>query len=280
MDESDVARATLNEGADGGSAVAAGDEVPLPVAEAGPGLHLGRAVIDQLPGRNEPRRAGMRPPATLSQRPTGAEPLGERPAQTTFGAVVEGLVDRFVADVPGTSFGIGDPQPGADLLGAPVEFELAVDDRPELCVAGQPPGPATLGPLTGAGVGEVAVVDAVVVRSNAAPKLTADRRGRPLEAACDLPDPQALGAERGDPLPLEPRQVALTTDGLGDAQWRQPSAFDPPPVSRLAADAKEPTRLDGSDSASRQPPILVLDPMRMPLRIAGVLPRVVEPARW
>jgi hypothetical protein len=38
--------------------------------------------------------------ASLSQRPTGAQLGRQRPAQPTFAAQIQCLIDRFVANVP------------------------------------------------------------------------------------------------------------------------------------------------------------------------------------
>jgi hypothetical protein len=45
--------------------------------------------------------------ATRPQRPTGAQLRGELPSQATIPAVIDGLVDRLVTDMPGTPVGVG-----------------------------------------------------------------------------------------------------------------------------------------------------------------------------
>jgi hypothetical protein len=62
-----------------------------------------------------------------------------------------------------------------DLLGAPLQLKLGLHDGAHLRVAGQASVVLAAGPLSGTSVGQVTVVDVVVVRAQVAAQLAADR---------------------------------------------------------------------------------------------------------
>jgi hypothetical protein len=98
VDQLDVAARPVDQGADRGLDHPSRDQVALPIAHPNPGLDNGGPAIDERSGRNEPRCAFLGTPTTFTQRPTGAQPFGELPAQPALPAVIDGLVDRLVAD--------------------------------------------------------------------------------------------------------------------------------------------------------------------------------------
>lgn len=103
--EPQVAAAPVDEGANRGLAHPADDEVALPVPDPLAVFDRERAGVDELGRSEEAHLASVGPPATLTQGSSGAQSAGQRPAQTTFPAVVERLVDRLVADVPSGRLG-------------------------------------------------------------------------------------------------------------------------------------------------------------------------------
>jgi len=84
--QAQVTGAPVDQGADGRAAGPADDEVALPVADSGSLLDDGRAFVDQQAGRDEPGPARHRAAPTLPQRSSGAQLLGQCPAQAAFSA--------------------------------------------------------------------------------------------------------------------------------------------------------------------------------------------------
>jgi hypothetical protein len=101
--------------------------------------------------------------------------------------------------------------------------------------------------LAGAGVREVAVVDATVVARHVASQLAADRRWCPLEASRDLSHGEPLPAQRRDPLPLELREIAPAAYRLRDPKWRAAAELGSPSLAGLATDSDPPTCLQRVD---------------------------------
>ena len=143
MEEHHVAAVPLDEGADRRPVAASHDEVALPVTDAQSGCHDQGAMLDELGGCHEPDGPFVPPTTAFAPGPTRAQLLGELPAQTASGRVVDRLVDRLVTEMPAGPVGMLEPEPGADLFGAPFEVELVLHDRAELTVGRQPPGPAS-----------------------------------------------------------------------------------------------------------------------------------------
>src|SRR4051812_47658621 len=97
--------------------------------------------MNQPARRDEPGRPRHRAAPVLAQRASGAQFLGERPAQTALTAVVEGLVDRLVAEMPCRAVRVGFPQMGRDLRRTPLLLELVLHDLPQLWLPGQQRAP-------------------------------------------------------------------------------------------------------------------------------------------
>lgn len=121
--EPETAAGAVDEGDDRGLVALPGDQVAFPVADAAALLHGGRAVVDQLDEDDEPR-------TPLAQRAADAQPAGELPAPP---AVVKSLADALMADVSGRLARERQPQPGRDLLRAPLQLQLCLD----FCAAGR-----------------------------------------------------------------------------------------------------------------------------------------------
>lgn len=162
-DEPDETGAAVHERGDGGAVPPPGDQVAFPVAGALPVLDDGGPFVDECRRHGESRSALVGLAALLAQRPAGAELLRECPAQDAFRALVEGTVDGLVAQL---SFGSVRPQSaqvGGDLLRAPLKVESVLDLSAELGVEPQLRSSRPFAPLSGAVVGEVGVVEALVV---------------------------------------------------------------------------------------------------------------------
>ena len=72
-------------------------------------------------------------------------------------------------------------------------------------------------------------------------RLIVDGAGPSRRAISRIVEPRARKV--GDPLPLQQRQVAVTTIGLGQPRWRHTTPFGPPALPGLAGDAYQTTRL-------------------------------------
>jgi hypothetical protein len=105
MHQTQVAAAAFDERADGGLPEAPDDEVAFPVSDTPTLTHDGGAVIDQPGWGDETNSAFAGLAATPAQRPPGPQPSGQCPVQATFAAVVNGLVDGFVTQMPGPPIG-------------------------------------------------------------------------------------------------------------------------------------------------------------------------------
>src|SRR3954451_1252523 len=124
--QAQVTGAPVDQGADGRAAGPADDEVSLPVADPSALLDHRRSGVDQPARRDEPRRARHRAAPAPAHSPSGAELLGQRPAQAALPAVVEGLVDGLVAQMPLRPVRIGRTQMRRDLRRTPLLSELVV----------------------------------------------------------------------------------------------------------------------------------------------------------
>jgi hypothetical protein len=87
---------------------------------------------------------------------------GQAPAQA-FVALVEGLIDGLVAQVPVRSVRELLPQVARDLFRAPLQQQLGLDLHAQLLVDQQARSARPPRALSGACVGQVAVVDALVM---------------------------------------------------------------------------------------------------------------------
>lgn len=284
-DEVDEAGAAVDQGGDGSAVpAAAGDQIAFPAAGAFAELDGGGALVDECHRDGEPRGALVGVAALLAQGATRAQLLGECSTQDAFRALVERPVDALVAEV---ALGLVRPQ-GAqvsgDLPGAPLQVEPALDlgVEPQLWPA------RPLGPLPGAVMGEVGVVDALVVFEHVAAQFATDGRWRSVKPFGDLTYAQAAFAQGGDALALQQRQVAARVHGLGHPLRWQAAVFRPPPVAGLPADPKLPAGLDRAHSGLRQSPVLRLDlepALTSPPRHQhthhdqGVLRQALEPKR-
>lgn len=235
----------------------------FPVAEPATALDRGGTFVDQLGRRDEPRAAAVVAAAVSSQWPSGAEFGGQCPAQTALSAVVERLVDRFVADVPLRLIGVGDAQVPGDLLGAPLQLQQFFDEATELLVTADPGPAGAKCPLPCPGVGEVAVVVAVVAGGVAA-QFAADRRRRSTEAAGVVADAAPGPSQRGDALAVQQRQEPRRTPALGQPFWCQPAGLGAPLVAGLAPDVERARRLDRDDPVRQRSPELNLQ-VELPL---------------
>jgi hypothetical protein len=124
-DQPEIAGASVDQGSDGGLVAGAHDKVSLPVAEALAQLDDRWPAVDEDGGRNESRHTLVGAATLLPQRPAGAELPGQSPAQAALRALVERSVDRLVAQVPLWLVGPAGAQVGGDLLGAPLQIQLA-----------------------------------------------------------------------------------------------------------------------------------------------------------
>jgi hypothetical protein len=158
--------------------------------------------------------------APLAEWSTGAESFGELPAQTRMPAVVDRLVDRLVAHMPRRPVRVGEPQPGGDLLGAPLQLELVLDDLAQVVVDREAASTVPAGPFPSTGMGEVTVVHAPIVGAEVAAQLPAHRRRRPAQPPGDLPHADPAVSESRDPLALQLREVAARAVCLAQSQRR------------------------------------------------------------
>lgn len=109
-----VAAGAIDHGGDGRLVVTPHDQVTFPVTDPLPPLDEERTAVDQQRWRDEPGSAFVGSAAAFAQRPAGAQPAGQLPAQSTFAAVVERLVDGLLADVPARLIRVGGAKPGGD----------------------------------------------------------------------------------------------------------------------------------------------------------------------
>ncbi|WP_281154014.1 hypothetical protein [Streptomyces sp. HYC2] len=158
-------------------------------------------MVDQDGWRDESGHALVGAATLLAQWTSGAEFPGQGSAQAALGALVEGSVDAFVAQMPLALGMVGPaaPQMGGDLFRAPLLIELGLHLGSQLGIYCRLRATRTPGSFPAAVVGQVGVIDAVAVWTAVAPQLTADRRRRPAEPGSYLPDRQATLAQRGNP---------------------------------------------------------------------------------
>lgn len=221
--QAQVAGAPVDQGADRRAAGPADDQVALPVADPSAFLDHGRPLMQQPARRDKARRARHRAAPAFAQWPPGAELLGQCPAQAAFSAVVEGLVDGLVAQVPLRPVRIGFPEMRGDLRRTPLVLELVLDDLAQLWLPSQQQPARPPRSLAGAGVGQVAIVETASVWPEMAAELSTDRRRRPALPTGDLGDPEPSFAQGGDPLSFQQAQVPARAGRLG-----QPSGGRPP----------------------------------------------------
>jgi hypothetical protein len=138
------------------------DEVAFPVAAPDTVQDQSRAVVDQYGRGEEPTAALIGAPAPLAQRPAGAQPSGQLPAQAAL-ALVERLVNRLVADMPARPVGKRRAQVGGDLLRAPLQLQLGLHLRTQLGVFQQPRPARPARALPGTGMGQITVIATAVV---------------------------------------------------------------------------------------------------------------------
>lgn len=120
-----VTAGAVHQGGDRGLVAASDDQVAFPVTDADAGADDRWPVVDQLGGRDEPAASLVGAPTSFAHRPAGPQLLGECAAQAAFPAVVDGLVDRLVADVPAWPVRERSAQVVGDLLGAPLQLETS-----------------------------------------------------------------------------------------------------------------------------------------------------------
>jgi hypothetical protein len=269
-------------------ALPADDQVAFPIADPAAQLDHGWAGVDQHRWLDEADRTLVHPPAAFAQRPSGAQPFGQRPAQPALPAVIQRLVDGLVAHMPARRVRVRQPQPGRDLLRAPVQLQLLLHHGAQRVIADQLPGPLAARVRPGARVGQVGVIDALVVRAHVPPQLPRDGRRRPAEPAGDLAYAMTAVAQRGDPLPFQPRQVPRGAGILGHPGGRDAASLGPPPVAGLPADPYLAARLNCPDAGEDQSPVRILEfqlplatpsPQLHPFTSQGVLRQLLEPAR-
>jgi hypothetical protein len=146
-----------------------------------------------------------------------------------------------------------------DLLRAPLQLQFGLHHLTQLLVALQAGLADPPGPLPGSGMGQVAVIDVLVVRAQVAAQLAADRGRRPVQAPGDLAGTVPVAAQGRDPLAFQQRQVPARARRLGQPDRWDPAVLGPPPVAGLAGDPHQPARRHRPDSGLEQLPVLGLD---------------------
>jgi hypothetical protein len=122
------------------------------------------------------------------------------------------------------------PHMRGDLRTAPLLLELALHDPPQLRLATRQRRRGRRGPPPHAGLNQVAVVDAPVVRPQVAAQLPASGRRSSPQPAGDLRYPQPPTAQGGNPLPFQQRG----TDRSGNTPRATPAAARRPGPPSLA----------------------------------------------
>jgi hypothetical protein len=197
--EHQVAGRAFDQGADGGLAVPADDQIALPVAGDGPVGRFSGPLTDHDHVLDRPADALGRVAVRASDSPAGPKGSGQFPAEFTAALDIEGLVDRLVDHVHLRPIGEAGPQSLAYLLGTPPPFKVVLDEVPQLRV---------LADLARLGTGEPALGPAVsmegLVGESApghgpavAPYLPADGRGTAAQLGGDLPDRHLLAQPVG-----------------------------------------------------------------------------------
>ena len=107
--------------------------------------------------------------ASLAQWAASAKLRRQRPAQATFPAEIQRLIDRLVADMPFRPVGMLGTQPGADLLRTPGVFQLVLHQIPQFGVKDQGARSLASGVVASTGMCEIGVIEALVVRLEVTP---------------------------------------------------------------------------------------------------------------
>ena len=181
------------------------DLVPMmrsPVAQSGTFLDDSWAVIDQSGWRDEAWRANVRSPTPLAQRSPRAQMSGQLPGQPAVPWPVDGLKDRFVADMPGLLLWLGFANPEADLFRTPIQNELFLHQIAQRNVVADQAAAGAPSFLAGASVRKDSVVFSAVMSARVAAELPADRRRGTTNPPGNLSHRQALTAEDGEPFSL------------------------------------------------------------------------------
>ena len=191
-----------------------------------------------LPGVDVARGALVLDPAGLTQRAPGAQLLGQIPPQRTPVGQVQALVDRLGGH---RVVRVVDRQEPADLLRAPLQLELALDEVVQPLIGGELGSPVSFRAphgvlMCGAGV--------VVFPVPGAMELSADRGRATPQPTTDLTDPDALGNQGLDPFTLEQREVPAHDRGATAEVTAKATVLPSPPQPGASADADLPARLD------------------------------------
>jgi hypothetical protein len=141
----------------------------------------------------------------------------------------------------------------------PELLEFGLHHRPQLLVAVQAGLARPAGPLPGAGMGQVAVIDVLVMRAQVAAQLSADCRRRAAQAPSDLSHAVPVAAQGRDPLAFQQRQIPARPRRLGQPDRWDPAVLGPPPVAGLAGDPHHLAGRHRPDAGLEQVPVLGLD---------------------
>lgn len=197
VDEQQVAGAAFDQGGDGGAGVAADDEVAFPVPGDGPVGCFGGPFTDHHHGVGVARLALGCVAVRAAHGAAGAQGAGQFATQFALTLDVESLVDGFVGHVHLRPVGRASAQSATDLLGAPSQGQVVLDEVAQFQVladlAGLGAGPAGCRAGLG-GVGPVLAVRGVPV----AAYLPADRRRAAAQLGRDGPDSGLLPQPVGD----------------------------------------------------------------------------------
>ena len=127
------------------------------------------AAVDQHRRSDISRNAFGDAAASLAQWAASAQLRRQRPAQATFPAEIQRLIDRLVADMPFRPVGMLGTQPGADLLRTPGVFQLVLHQIPQFGVKDQGARSLASGVVASTGMCEIGVIEALVVRLEVTP---------------------------------------------------------------------------------------------------------------
>ena len=171
----------------GRSLVRPDDEISLPVSDPSPRLDAGWTVVDGSQIRELTQ--GAQPVASTAT----SMPIGPASAENLVDcdrnvALVEGLVDRLVADVPIGARRPRPPQPSTDLGRRPAQRELRGDRRTQVWIGLESALTTTTTPLVSLIVSEPGLIGAVLLL------VAADL---PVDALVALVDPLSDLLDRG-----------------------------------------------------------------------------------